>query len=47
MRRAILTAVVTAVLALAALGAVVFLEGLHAYRTATTPTPTPNQEPRP
>ena len=45
MRRAVLTAAVTALLAVAAIGAYALLAGLDAARATTTPTPSPNPAP--
>jgi hypothetical protein len=46
-RSAVLAAAVTALFALTAVLATVLLAGLDATRTYATPTPSPNQEPRP
>jgi hypothetical protein len=47
MRRAILAALITALLACTALGITVLLAGWDAARAHATPAPTPNQEPTP
>jgi hypothetical protein len=47
MRRAILAALITTLLACTALGITVLLAGWDAATAATRPAPSPNQEPTP